>query len=597
MFQNFPYTDMHQLNLDWIIEIINKFNEQYPDVMAELLKKVNKPVENPDGDYGNYLRSNGDGTTTWSNVTTDLVPYIFRAVTEWLDEHPEATTTVQDGSLTQAKFTDQLKLETIKDYGTPEMYGGAGDGETDDTTALQTALTNHGTVILTQKYKIGNTVEIPSKRSILFFGDSQIIAAITDGVSPLFVMDTVSNVSITGFGGAEPNITGQCPIAFHIIGDNDFSISPANYSKFIRFKDLWISDNTRIGLGLYLDTAVKQLTIEGCTIYCNNGIYSHGKTIETNIDNSIIWGTELGGYAIKIDSPLGTNLYNEGWAITNTTIDTSDKSTGISLQASDFFVIQLSNNYIGTQIIVKAPTTTTHSEDFLMSNCELNGKFETDGQTTYNIQICNCIMYRKYLNFKNNARYVTVSNCIFKGGASDTSAIVISNGCIHFNIHDIKIDSNYGAGIVINGSDGTDINIHDIKYEGTGNIIYSARAYTDWHNGLSHKTRTAITQGTTAVGDTIGTCSRRMAKGTMFMVNIKTTLKGGLTTGSGQILNITFTNSSGGFYIPFYGGTEFISVSFAAQATNDGTVTVTLTNHQGNSVTTDYHDFIEIVEL
>ena len=43
---------------------------------------------------------------------------------------------IADGSLTDAKFTDALKLKTIKDYVTPEMYGAIGDGVTDDTTAL-----------------------------------------------------------------------------------------------------------------------------------------------------------------------------------------------------------------------------------------------------------------------------------------------------------------------------------------------------------------------------------------------------------------------------------------------------------------------------
>jgi hypothetical protein len=65
---------------------------------------------------------------------------VEEAVGEWLDEHPEATTTVQDGSLTEAKFTPALKLATVKDYVTPEMFGAVGDGVTDDTQAVQDAL-------------------------------------------------------------------------------------------------------------------------------------------------------------------------------------------------------------------------------------------------------------------------------------------------------------------------------------------------------------------------------------------------------------------------------------------------------------------------
>lgn len=58
------------------------------------------------------------------------------AVDNWLDVHPEATTTVQDGSLTLPKFSDSLKLETVNGYVTPEMFGAKGDGETDDSTAI-----------------------------------------------------------------------------------------------------------------------------------------------------------------------------------------------------------------------------------------------------------------------------------------------------------------------------------------------------------------------------------------------------------------------------------------------------------------------------
>lgn len=61
-------------------------------------------------------------------------------INTWLTQHPEATTTVQDVSLTESKFSDALKLKTIKDYVTPQMYGGVGDGSSDDTIAIQSAI-------------------------------------------------------------------------------------------------------------------------------------------------------------------------------------------------------------------------------------------------------------------------------------------------------------------------------------------------------------------------------------------------------------------------------------------------------------------------
>ena len=66
--------------------------------------------------------------------------FIGQQVNEWLDEHPEATTTVQDASLEVVKFTEDAKLHILKDYITPQMFGAVGDGVTDDSNAIQLAI-------------------------------------------------------------------------------------------------------------------------------------------------------------------------------------------------------------------------------------------------------------------------------------------------------------------------------------------------------------------------------------------------------------------------------------------------------------------------
>lgn len=109
MFQNFPYTDMHQLNLDWVIAIVKDFKEHYPEIVQEINNKLNKPAINPDGSLNDILMSNGDGTTKWGNIADVAETEIYAAVAEWLDEHPEATTTVQDDSLEMQKFVDSVK--------------------------------------------------------------------------------------------------------------------------------------------------------------------------------------------------------------------------------------------------------------------------------------------------------------------------------------------------------------------------------------------------------------------------------------------------------------------------------------------------------
>lgn len=75
----------------------------------------------------------------------------------------EASQTVQDGSITEAKFSDALKIKTIKDYVTPQMYGAKGDGTADDTSAIQAAIDSgkpvllpYGTYITTEPIVIEN---------------------------------------------------------------------------------------------------------------------------------------------------------------------------------------------------------------------------------------------------------------------------------------------------------------------------------------------------------------------------------------------------------------------------------------------------------
>lgn len=58
------------------------------------------------------------------NVTNIKAETVDKAVKEWLGDHPEATTTVQNKSLTEEKLTDELKRKAIRSYLTPDDFEG-----------------------------------------------------------------------------------------------------------------------------------------------------------------------------------------------------------------------------------------------------------------------------------------------------------------------------------------------------------------------------------------------------------------------------------------------------------------------------------------
>lgn len=163
----------------------------------------------------------------------DVQDEIEESVSDWLDDHPEATTTVQDGSLTEAKLSESLALKTIKDYATPEMFGAKGDGVTDDTQAWQMAVDSGFSVKATKKlYKCGkitvtNNIEIDCNGAdficlsdILFDCKGSVVTSLTNE------SDYTSNqIDYNIIDSDYSNYTG---FAF-LKGDNNFDTARSYY--------------------------------------------------------------------------------------------------------------------------------------------------------------------------------------------------------------------------------------------------------------------------------------------------------------------------------------------------------------------------------
>ena len=67
------------------------------------------------GTTGQVLSTLGDGKTEWVDPVVPSDEQAEAVITQWLDDHPEATTTVQDGSVTDAKLAQYgIKLHAIQ---------------------------------------------------------------------------------------------------------------------------------------------------------------------------------------------------------------------------------------------------------------------------------------------------------------------------------------------------------------------------------------------------------------------------------------------------------------------------------------------------
>lgn len=100
------------------------------------MDKISKPTQEQNGKTPRAL----DGEVEWVPLGLPTEEQTNTAVTGWLNKHPEATTTVQDGSLTEQKIQSDFLKKIKKDYITPQMFGAKGDGIHDDTVPIKDAL-------------------------------------------------------------------------------------------------------------------------------------------------------------------------------------------------------------------------------------------------------------------------------------------------------------------------------------------------------------------------------------------------------------------------------------------------------------------------
>ena len=225
---------------------------------------------------------------------------IDTSVKSWLDNHPEATTTVQDESIEEIKINKNFLPWIKKDYVTPQMFGAKGDSVTDDTEAFQKcvtfALTNETPIFVPSgKYYITDSI---------YFGMNTPL----DWAPAMKISGTITRSNDMGRStGAELICSTNKPIFMLNLNDNNEVFKTNAIMGFdisnIRFRGADGYEATGIRFGGFC--RAKFHDISGYNL----------KSLIDEPENIIIDGKETVNYpdvielkSLHIENPMGTQL-------------------------------------------------------------------------------------------------------------------------------------------------------------------------------------------------------------------------------------------------------------------------------------------------
>lgn len=311
---------------------------------------------------------------------------IDEAVDNWMDRHPEASTTVQDGSITEQKLTDLLILKTVNDYVTPEMYGAKGDGQTDDTAALKEAFTK-GNVCLKRGaiYKCSN-VDIVSNSVIIGNG-----ATIDSGnASGFIIKKTVHDVLIT-------DITFE---SVFTVGDTE---TPSNVCILIE------ASNTTEEYEAY------NIEIERCTFNC--GVFG---IAGTSVKNLYIHDCEFYGGVYRPEDLAG------GYAIL------TQSCINVTIERCYFKLGKYSRHDIYVSVS-QSKTDNIESKNYRISNCYSDKSLITEHENDafYSPTIISVVVRSVYNFILENYRLYNGTGLIAVNGEDGLVVNAIFKNCIN----------------------------------------------------------------------------------------------------------------------------------------------------------------------
>lgn len=287
------------------------------------------------------------------------------AVNTWLDEHPEATTTVQDHSLS----IEKMVVGTLG-YVTPEMFGAKGDGVTDDTQAFIECVKSNRVIKIDKSYKIGSITFAEKLCNVQFVGyGGSINGSMSFNDVENFNFDKVDFVStfkgsILSFSKVNGLVVSNC-----LFSNSDSEWGDANSSliyvnngtenaiKHITIKDSRFTTNYSVNQNNNFKCAIKIfnsntdlfysnfINITGNTFFDSAFIGVECRTLSDviisnnifdDIKNTNTYGNPLVSCASTYNTTISDNIFNK-------------LNCGIEITGNDFSVLgNVFKNKVGT---------------------------------------------------------------------------------------------------------------------------------------------------------------------------------------------------------------------------------------------------------